>query len=327
MRIHEIIIEHDEGSPWATLSEHRPQMLLTGKTTLVSVEKNDAVQRMTFYVKPFNTNTIEGIEVKWTVSLTKGIDRIDFKSKIYWDTYNERVRIAFPTKLKGKHLYEIPYGTLERQPYEPNFDNWYCSNGDWPAINWVGVSTEKGSVALLNKGIPSHKIEKSENGDTIYISLLRSPSVPTYLHEPRSYNMTGYDGMRDVGIHEFEYALVTYDESLEKSAVVPEAATYNMPFIVSTGKAELPLIPVLESENVQISAVTTDETGALILRLFEFRGIGGSAKLHLPESIVHAYLIQLNGKEICELDIKESVAELEARPFEILTVRLPEKGR
>lgn len=322
MRIHEIIIEHDEGSPWATLSEHRPQTMLTKRTKLVSVEKNDAVQKMTFYVEPFNTSTVKGIEIEWTVLLTKGIDRIDFKTRIYWDTYNERVRIAFPTKLSGRHLYEIPYGVLERQPYKPNYDSWFCANGDWPAINWAGISSKSGSVALFNRGIPSYRMDRSKGGDIIYLSLLRSPAVPTYLHEPRSYSMVAYDGMRDAGIHEFEYAIAVYDKPLEETTVIAQAEEFNMPLVIASGRIKLPKMPIVESENVRISAVTTDETGALILRLLEFRGIGGKLKLQLPENIVKAQLVQLNEKVICDLSHQDHIIELEAKPFEILTIRL-----
>ena len=52
---------------------------------------------------------------------------------------------------------------LERQPYPPRFD-WTGANGDWPAVNWAGVETPSMSVALLNKGLPSYRIETEESG-------------------------------------------------------------------------------------------------------------------------------------------------------------------
>jgi hypothetical protein len=97
---------------------------------------------------------------------------------------------------------------IEREPYQPAFD-WAAANGDWPAIHWAGVEQPGLSVALLNQGTPSYRIETSQDGDTeiILLSLLRSPAIPTYLHEPYFYSMLDYDGMRDAGDHCFTYAL------------------------------------------------------------------------------------------------------------------------
>ena len=138
---------------------------------------------------------IQAFEVQYTVTLYKGLERVDFQSHVRWDDFNHRLRVALPINGEGQQIYEIPYGVLKRENYEPSF-YWAGSNGDWPAINWAGIETEHFSAALLNKGLPSYKMEKSEiNGQTLFLSVLRSPCIPTYLHEPEAYSMTKWDKM------------------------------------------------------------------------------------------------------------------------------------
>ena len=53
---------------------------------------------------------------------------------------------------------------------------------------------------MFNQGTPSYRIEAGPGeSEVILLSLLRSPAIPTYLHEPDYYSMTEYDGMRDFG--------------------------------------------------------------------------------------------------------------------------------
>src|SRR5205085_4321622 len=73
-----------------------------------------------------------------TVTVYDDLDRIDFAVATEYDSHNTRVRVAFPLAAKGKHIYGIPYGQLERKPYEPTY-TWFGANGDWPAVNWAGI--------------------------------------------------------------------------------------------------------------------------------------------------------------------------------------------
>jgi len=126
------------------------------------------------------------------------------------------------------------------QAYTPSFSGWAGTNGDWPAINWAGVESQKVSVALLNKGLPSYCIEKRRN---VFLSLLRSPAVPTYLHEPQYYSMTEYDGMRDSGRHCFEYALTSYSEPFAESRWLRMRKRTTRKAVAVLGEARLPELP------------------------------------------------------------------------------------
>ncbi|HUU58887.1 MAG TPA: glycosyl hydrolase-related protein, partial [Phycisphaerae bacterium] len=178
--------------------------------------------------------------------------------------------------------------------------------------------------ALLNRGLPSYAIEPhGRGGQVILLSVLRSPALPTYLHEPQYYVMTDYDGMRDEGEHRFEYALAAYDRPFADSDVVGDAESYNAGLLAAPGQVELPEVPRVVSDHVRLAAMKLSEKGrALILRLFEFRGRGGAAELKLPDtarSVQKVNLLERNGQD---LEIRSGGVRLPVRAWEIATLRL-----
>lgn len=324
VRIHEIFLENDEGSPWTTLSADRRRMSLTDKTELTEVNKNALYEQLTFKIKSLNVNTVDGMELSWSVTLVKNAVQIDFVLDMeYWDTYNKRIRVAFPSGLQGRALYDIPYGMLERKNYESAVEKWDGACGDWPAVRWAGISSKQAGMAVINGGTPSYATERKDSGEILFLSLLRSPCIPTYLHEPRSYDMRGYDGMRDVGRHTFSYALYFCDGPLEKSDIVNTAEAFAVRPAFFSGELSLQEAPVLESDNVRISAYYPDGQGGRILRLCEYRGENGRAYLKKYGN-GGVFLCNLKEEVRKELtpDEGSEVIKIKCRPFEILTLKL-----
>ena len=329
IRVHEIYLEHDEGSPWTTLSADRRREKLSERTKLCRVEKNALYERIVFKVRPFNVNTVEGMELSWSVTLEKGENRVDFSMDVeYWDTYNRRIRVAFPAGFQGKALYEIPYGTLQRESYTGGFDQWDNACGDWPALHWAGICAKESGMAVINQGTPSYVAEHGENGDVLLLSLLRSPCVPTYLHEPRSYDMRGYDGMRDTGRHLFRYALYLCRGKLEDSDIVKKAEAFPIRPVFTEGKLRAGRHPEVESDCVKLSAWYVKKEGESVARLFEFRGKGGDAILKVPKG-VRVQRCDLKEQTLEEYPVEKSeeggrtgTVRLHLRPFEIFTVKL-----
>ena len=321
----ELILEHDEGSPWATLHPDQSRTPLADSTSLVSIEKSDHFQRLVFDVSsPFRAGYVShGLQARLELRLTEGFERLDFKLHVSWDTFNHRLRVALPVPAEGKHLYGIPYGMLERQPYPPRFD-WTGANGDWPAVNWAGLEAPGMSVALLNKGLPSYRIEAGKaGGSVILLSVLRSPAVPTYLHEPEFYSMTEYDGMRDAGEHNFEFAVTAYGETFAASQVVSDAESYNAGLLAVPGKIQLIEMPALTSQTARITAIKwAEKEDAVILRLCEFRGKDGTVEIGLPGWVKRASQVNLLERQDEPLEIENHRLQLTLRPWEIATLKL-----
>ncbi len=321
----ELILEHDEGSPWATLHPDQARIPLSKYTRLVAGKRSRHCQRLEYLVE---TPWSEGFSsrcllARITVRLAAGIERVDFRLNAEWDGFNHRLRVAMPVPKAGRHFYEIPYGMLERKPYAARF-GWTGANGDWPAVNWAGVETPAMSVALFNKGTPSYRIEPGrDGGDVILLSLLRSPCLPTYLHEPAHYSMTEWNGMRDAGNHEFEYAVSAYDRPFADSAVVNDADSYNAGAAAVPGAINLPPMPRVHSDHVRIAAVKRADSGhSMILRLTEFRGRSGTAAIVLPFPVKRAAQVNLLEREPRELPVIGNRIRCRIRPWELVTLRL-----
>ena len=319
-RIGELIFEHDEGSPWATLSDDRKRISLANKTTLSSVTVGNGYERMTFTVSPLKKYSQHDVSAVIEVTLTEGIDRVDFRLNVNWNTFNHRLRIVFPTILRGKQVYGIPYGSIVRENYIPQY-GWAGNNGDYPAINYAGIDGGNSSFAVFNKGIPSYYMEKNVSGSDIFLSLLRSPMIPTYLHEPNFYTMTDWDCMRDTGKHEFEFSLCSYDSSFADSSVVTDAAAYNAGLMAINGELEITELPTIKSENAYCTSLKLAENkDGVIARIVEYRGKSGDAEIKLPDWAKDIFSVNLLERQEEKMTVENGVAKINLRPFEIKTV-------
>ena len=324
----ELVLEHDEGSPWATLNPDMSRTPLAHSTLLAAVEAGTAaVQRVTFAIKaPFRGGYVsQGLGATLEVGLVEGLDRVDFKLHVNWNTFNHRLRIAFPLPVAGRGVYGIPYGMIERQPYLPTF-GWAGANGDWPAVNWAGVEAPGLSVAIFNQGLPSYRIEPGRpQGDVVMLSVLRSPAIPTYLHEPEFYTMTLWDGMRDGGEHDFAFAIAAYGESFACSPVTTDAESYNAGLLALPGALQLSGMPAIHSGSARIAAVKMAEENpysALVVRLVEPNGEGGEVTVSLPGWVQSVNRVNLLERQAHPLPIEGSQVHLALHPWEIATLKL-----
>ena len=324
-RPNEFVLERDEGSPWATLHPDRPRAGLAPHTRLAHALAGEGWQRLEFAVEPGGRfwGCGDPLRGRTQVTLCAGLDRIGIVSDFVWDCYNLRLRVAMPVPFRGRAVYGIPYGMIARRAYKPSF-HWAGANGDWPAINWAGVQTPDCSVALLNQGLPSCTVEKdSAGGSVLFLSVLRSPAIPTYLHEPQYYSMTAFDGMRDAGQHRFAYALAAYREPFAESSIVQDSEEYNAGLLAVPGEARLPQVPLVISENVRLAALKWAEQGkALIIRLAEYRGRAGHAVVRPPEGVRRAQKTNLLERQGQSVRHEHGVIELDLRAWEIATLRL-----
>lgn len=328
----EWILETDIGSPWATLSEDMRRQPLHRYTRILRHEKTDCAETVTFRVTP---DVRQGFgetcfDIQWHVTLVQGVDQVLFDGDVHWDTWNHRLRIAFPTTLEGRHLYDIPYGMLERKPYEPQIvlpegdSDWAGAAGDYPAIHWAGIDGYDRSVVLFNCGTPSYQIFKDSQGSqVISLSVLRSPTNPTCLHAGADYNMPLFDGMRDAGDHHFTYGLKSYSGTLADSTVHANGIGFNAELILSGERPDLDILPRLRSENGWISTVipALDRRG-LILRVAEYRGRTGAFTLKLPGKIREVWVTDMKEDPIESLPIANGRVTDVLQPFEIKTLYL-----
>lgn len=316
------LLEHDEGSPWATLSPDRREIAM--ETSLVDIERTGEYERVIYRTRPGDTATysICGCSVLHSVTLYRSLNRVDFAADVTWDDYNHRLRIAFPVcgKADEQYWYGVPYGAMRRENYESTY-HWAGANGDWPVAGWGGMDTDQCSVAVLEKGTPSYHMRRTEGGECLFVSLLRSPCIPTYLHEPCSYSMTAWDGMRDAGNHHFELAFVSYDRPLQQTDVCATAEDYNRGFAVVKADVEPAAMPNIQTDTLTVTAMKPSEDGrGTIIRLADLNGLGGTALV--KGDFQKVSVVNMMEKTTSPLPITSDGITVAIRPFEIATVCL-----
>ncbi len=321
----ELILEHDYGDPWATRkADHfRERMSPFGrfKESVVTPTTQELVFEGTH---PGNFHDFEVNWLSWTqrVVLHKDLPTIEFFFDVDWDTHNRRLRVAFPTTVHNDTgHYEIPYGTLERQRYNTFTYHPNGINGDWPAIHWAAPASKTGSVAVINRGEGSTRIE----GGNVFVSLLRSPTTPWCLYEPNYYRMPLFDGMRDSAMHHFRIALYPYEGSWQDTDVTQMAWSYNRPMhatVDTQPDAGMPALQ-LDADGTMISTVKRAETSeSLVVRLYEFKGRSETVALRVPESFTRAEQVNLLERRPSTLKIEGGVVRLKMEPYMIETVKL-----
>ena len=221
---------------------------------------------------------------------------------------------------------------IERKPYENDIvfpsgaTNWASAAGDYPAINWAGIEKEDYSLILMNKGTPSYQINEDSNGNSvIYLSVLRSPSIGSYLYSPTEYEMTDYDGMRDGGTHHFDYAIKAYDSGFDENSAVIDGIAYNAQILAVQGDFDLPDLPKLICNDARISSIKmSQDHNGIVVRICEYHGKDTSAVLEIPENILckAAYETDLKEDKITRLELLENKVNLVIKHFEIKTVYL-----
>lgn len=318
----EFIIESDVGSPWATLEPPAYIYPLSDRTEFVSTEKGEGFTRISFCTKSTMRmcDVCNPTIIDWSVTLVNGYDKIKFDARVNWRSINKRLRVNFPLSIRGKDIYGIPGGYLERKPYEPSYA-WAGSNGDWVAHRWGGVEGENKSIALFNRGTPSYRILPSEGGKDLSLSLLRSPAIATYLHEPISYSMTDWDTMRDEGMHYLSWELTCYGASFANSSVVKDAESFSRPFLSVKNEisGELPSVACGKA-TVSHCKVAEDGKG-IIARVTEYGGERGKVTLSIPSKVKEVYKTNMAEKTNEKLEFSDTLT-LDLHAFEIASIRI-----
>ena len=155
------------------------------------------------------------------------------------------------------------------------------------------------------------------------ISLLRSPVIPTFLHEWKEYVMTDFNTMRDVGEHKFDFALSAYQGIFANSSVTDDAAAYSAGVLTVPGKVTLPEFPEKIDGPGRIVAVKMAENGQdTILRLAEYQGATGKCRIKVPEKITAVSKCDMLENPQEKVTVNNGVAEISLKPWEIATIKL-----
>ncbi|MBO4633092.1 MAG: alpha-mannosidase [Lentisphaeria bacterium] len=233
--------------------------------------------------------------------------RLDFVTHVHWDEKHVLLRTGFPTVIRGRAFFDIQYGQIERTTHDNT--SWDEAKFEVCGQRYADLSSRDFGMALLNDCKYGYRVKDGN----ISISLLRAPKFP--------------DFEADLGEHDFTYSLLPHEGDLENSSVIAEAAMLNRtPYLAEASAApenfDFPCR--ITSEGVSLEIVKkAEKDDSRIIRLVEIKGRCSSARLHFAKTVKkvsHTNLIEWEHGE--EVAIRDSIAELTLKPYEIVTLRL-----
>lgn len=255
-------------------------------------------------VKKFGKSTI-----KQRISLgpTPGIR---FDTEVDWHEEDKMLKVAFPVNVNASRAtYEIQFGNVERPTHYNT--TWDVARFEVCAQKWVDLSEGDQGVALINDSKYGHDV----HGNVMRISLLRSPKAP--------------DPEADMGVHRFTYLLVPHYGPYHYAGIVQAAYALNAPVrsaLLEPAQgidASLPTFVQCDDRNVVIESVKkAEDSGDIIVRLYECHNSRGSAELDSAREIKAALLCDLEENEIAELEVNDGLVQFDYKPFEIITIKL-----
>jgi alpha-mannosidase len=236
-----------------------------------------------------------------TIRLDADAPRVEFDWSLDWHEAQKILKVRFPVDVRSPNAtYEMQFGAVERPThYTTKHD---LARYEVPGHRWSDLSEHGFGVALLSES----KYGYSTFGNELRMSLLRAPKMP----DPES----------DMGPHRFQYALYPHLGGWQEGGVVAEGLDFNVPFVWAAAAVES--LFALDTADLVLDTVKLAEReDALVLRLYEAHGARGRARLALgvpASSVTRANLLE--DPEGDQLPLAGATAELDYRPFEIITL-------
>ena len=236
-----------------------------------------------------------GSVLKQTMIIHKKLARIDFETEVDWKERHTLLRSEFPTTLHSDHaLYDVPFGYIRR----PTHTNTTLERAmfEVPAHKFAALQDPGLLVALASDS----KYGYGATAGKLSLSLLRSPAAP--------------DPASDLGVHQFTYSLLFADDLL---GVYEQASALNNPPLRVKQQFQ-PLVRVAQKQFAVETVKLSEDGQELVIRIREWLGIGGKAKLTFSPRLDDQSLVLANMLE----EPIDQEKKLCFRPFEVQTYRI-----
>ena len=207
----------------------------------------------------------------------------------------------------------IPYGFSHGAWAKPNPELHGWTKGIVPAVRWIDYALAGGGgVALFDRGLSGREID----GRTPIIYLLNAEDK--YQGYPNPW-------LSGKGKHVLPYSLVARAEEWPQAQIPRMAWEYNREPVVISKRAVLQPKPFVEtSENVIVEAMRR-EGNHIELRLVEFLGSPGTAKVKLNLPHGSPKFTDLTGRKTSSVR-KAAEYAFPIKPQQIVTMRFETKG-
>jgi alpha-mannosidase len=246
-----------------------------------------------------------GSVIVQVVRLDAHARRLEFRTTLDWRERHRILKVAFPAAVQATTVtYETAFGVHERSTSAGTLHDY--ARFEVPAHRFADVGETGFGVAVLTDSTYGYSCRGAE----LRLSLLRAPTDP--------------DPGADQGEHELAYALVSHSGSWQEAGVVREARAFNQPLRpIAPGAGAGGGFACVESGELVLDAIKRAEDGdALVLRLYEPHGGGGTSRIRLGfpfESVQRANALE-EPLDDGEAHVEGGAVTLAYRPFELVTL-------
>jgi alpha-mannosidase len=244
--------------------------------------------------------------IRQLITLRAGSPRLDIGFDIDWHEDEQLLSLMVPLDVHARDAAcDIQFGHVMRPTHASN--SWDAAKFEVCAHRYVDLSEPGFGVAVLNDGRYGHGVQ--DGG--IRVSLLRAAKYP--------------DPLADHGRHQVTISVLPHGPGLHEVLAAAESMNNPLRLVVPGAAGELrPPVVSVEHPGVQVSAVkrADDNSGDLIVRLFEACGARVQVPVRTPERILEASTCNLLEEPQRALDIADGFVNLTLHPFELVTLRL-----
>ncbi len=278
-----------------------------------------------------SSETVEA-RIDTVVSLSPGVRRINFQTRVDNPARDHRLQVEFPTSIVSAHVDAEQAFDVVRRPIDLPRDT-----ADWieqprpeaPLQNFVSISDGKIGLTLATCGLPEYQARRDAQGTTLRLTLLRCVG---WLSRDDLATRSGHagpaletPGAQEIGAHEFEYALIpaagdwrnTFADAQAFVTPPRAVATSSHGGVLASASSFVEVTP----REFVISTIKHAEDGqGLIVRGYNIGDQPIDVTLRLYRPFTRAARVNLNEEEIGPLDLRDGCEmRLSVKGKEIVT--------
>lgn len=259
------------------------------------------------------TRSRDSTRIRQFYGLRSDVARLDITTIVEWRESRRLLKVALPFAFHpDSTVAEIPYGVIAR-PTIPR-DGRDSARFETAMQRFVDVSARGYGVAVANDS----KYGYSASGDTLFLTLLRSPKWP--------------DPQADMGTHVFTYSLAPHAGDWRAPEVRAAATSLNAPLRAArvgahAGIARSTSFLTLVSGTADVGALKRGEDDdGWIVRLVETAGSPTTATLRFPFPVIAEDTDMLERGTGTMLRSRGNLLPVRLGRFEIRTIRVRRIG-
>ncbi|MDO8682646.1 MAG: glycoside hydrolase family 38 C-terminal domain-containing protein, partial [Armatimonadota bacterium] len=259
------------------------------------------------------------------VTLGAGSKSIKFRTQVFNNAVDHRLRVIFPTGLKTDVIHVDGHFDVLERPISRDKKPWPTEHH----LRWVELSDGATGLAVMNQGLPEYEVT-DDKSRTICLTLFRSNTYMTKEWWPTIKTPQA----EFIGKSEYEYAVYVHGGDWKKGAVQAEAEAAMLPAKIFQTHLTAPAghdgeLPSEQSfiavdSNVAVTSIVkkADNRDSMVIRLYNPDKAQTQATIKTWKPIKKAYALNLWEEQTESLTPANGTLKLKIPAKKIVTVEI-----